>query len=140
MYSPKIEVSDWFWSLSRWFSSGQHPEKVQSAIDRYINEIKRVSGVLDRVLEGRKYLVGDKCTYADLSFITWQTSILKIIGYDQAKEYPNLQAWLDRMIERPIIKAIMEEREARMALMHKWKAWYSEIWERIESSENGIWV
>jgi glutathione S-transferase len=74
---------------------------------------------LDRVLEGRKYLVGDKCTYADLSFITWQTSILKIIGYDQAKEYPNLQAWLDRMIERPIIKAIMEEREARMALMHK---------------------
>jgi glutathione S-transferase len=74
---------------------------------------------LDRVLEGRKYLVGDKCTYADLSFITWQTIILKIIGYDQAKEYPNLQAWLDRMIERPIIKAIMEEREARMALMHK---------------------
>jgi hypothetical protein len=42
------------------------------------------------------------------------------------------------MIERPIIKAIMEEREARMALMHKWKAWYSEIRERIESSENGI--
>jgi glutathione S-transferase len=74
--------------------------KIQIAIDRYINEIRRVSGVLDGVLAERKYLVGNKCTFADLAFITWQRSILRIIDYDQAKDFPNLQAWIDRMTER----------------------------------------
>jgi glutathione S-transferase len=106
-------------TVLRWFKNGHHPEKVQSAIDRYINEIRRVSGVLDGVLEGRDYLVGNKCTYADIAFITWQTSINKIIDYDPAKDFPNVQAWLDRMIARPAIKKVMEEREKRMAALRK---------------------
>jgi glutathione S-transferase len=89
--------------------------KIPIAIDRYINEIRRVSGVLDGVLAGRNYLQGDKCTYADLSFITWQRSILRIIEYDQAKDFPNLQAWIDRMSERPIIKAVLKEGDEKMA-------------------------
>lgn len=91
--------------------------KIPIAIDRYINEIRRVSGVLDGVLTGRKYLVGDgeKCTYADLAFITWQTSILRIIEYDQAKDFPNLQAWIDRMSERPIIKTVLKEVTEKLA-------------------------
>lgn len=48
-----------------------HSEPVQSAKDRYVNEIKRVTKVLDTILEGKQYLVGDKVTYADLSFVTW---------------------------------------------------------------------
>ena len=35
------------------------PEKIQYGIDRYINETKRLYGVLDRRLQGREYLVGD---------------------------------------------------------------------------------
>jgi glutathione S-transferase len=101
-------------TVFRWFKLIQEP-KIPVAIDRYINEIRRVSGVLDGVLAGRKYLQGDKCTYADLSFITWQRSILKIIEYDQAKDFPNLQAWIDRMSERPIIKAALKEGDEKMA-------------------------
>jgi glutathione S-transferase len=101
-------------TISRWFKLIQEP-KIPIAIDRYINEIRRVSGVLDGVLAGRKYLQGDKCTYADLSFITWQRSILRIIEYDQAKDFPNLQAWIDRMSERPIIKAALKEGDEKMA-------------------------
>ena len=101
-------------TISRWFKLIQEP-KIPIAIDRYINEIRRVSGVLDGVLAGRKYLQGDKCTYADLSFITWQRSILRIIEYDQAKDFPNLQAWIDRMSERPIIKAALKEGDMKMA-------------------------
>ena len=102
----------------RWFKLWHEP-KIPSAIDRYINEIRRVSGVLNGVLEGRKYLVGDKCTFADLAFVTWQTSILKIIEYDQAKDFPNVQAWIDRMSERPAIKAFIAERDERMAALGK---------------------
>ncbi|OBZ71250.1 Glutathione S-transferase 2 [Grifola frondosa] len=52
-----------------------HPEKVPSAIERYKNEINRVLGVLDGVLSKQQWLVGNKCTVADLSFITWNQGI-----------------------------------------------------------------
>ena len=51
-----------------WFLN-YHPEKVPSAIERYKNEVKRVLDVLNSVLEKHEWLVGDKCTIADLSFI-----------------------------------------------------------------------
>ncbi len=46
-----------------------HPEKIPSAIERYQKEILRVLGVLESVLSQREWLVGGKCTVADLSFI-----------------------------------------------------------------------
>lgn len=42
-----------------WFQK-YHPEKVESAIKRYEDQILRVTSVLDRALEGKEYLVGDK--------------------------------------------------------------------------------
>ena len=48
-----------------------HPEKVPSALERYQKEILRVWGVLESVLSEREWLVGDKCTIADLSFIAY---------------------------------------------------------------------
>jgi glutathione S-transferase len=47
-----------------------HHEKLPSARERYVKEVERVIGVLNSVLEGKNWLVGDKCTYADLVFIT----------------------------------------------------------------------
>lgn len=46
-----------------------HPEKLPSAIERYQKEILRVFGVLEGVLSKQEWLVGGKCTIADLSFI-----------------------------------------------------------------------
>jgi glutathione S-transferase len=42
-------------------------------LDRYGKEIWRVTGVIDAALEksGGEWLVGDKCSYADLSFVPW---------------------------------------------------------------------
>ena len=45
-------------------------EKIPSAIERYQREIVRVLGALERVLSTRRWLVGDKCSVADLSFVT----------------------------------------------------------------------
>jgi glutathione S-transferase len=52
-----------------WFTL-YHPEKLPSAVDRYVNEIRRVSGVLDRVLQDKEFLVGGKFSYADAAFVT----------------------------------------------------------------------
>jgi hypothetical protein len=52
-----------------------HPEKLPSTQTRYRNETKRVARVLDRVLDNRTWLVGEKCMYADLAVVTWNRSI-----------------------------------------------------------------
>ena len=57
-----------YFGQAAWFTF-YHPEKIQSAQDRYKKEIIRVLGVLDNVLSQRSWLVSDKCTIADLSFI-----------------------------------------------------------------------
>ncbi|KAL2847306.1 glutathione S-transferase [Aspergillus pseudodeflectus] len=93
-----------------WFTRF-HPEKVQSAIDRYHNEILRVSGVLDGVLKDREYLVGDRFSYADAAFLPWFDSIPFItdaIKFDT--EFPNLWAWLEKIRARPAIAKVWEER------------------------------
>lgn len=51
-----------------WFKI-HHQEQLQSAVDRYINEIRGVSGVLNGVLQDRKYLVSD--AYC-LLLISWR--------------------------------------------------------------------
>ena len=48
-----------------------HQEQLPSAIERYQKEVLRVFGVLESVLSKRRWLVGDKCSVADLSFSTY---------------------------------------------------------------------
>lgn len=66
---------------------------------------------------GREYLVGDKCTYADLSFATWHwllTSPPNIMGEGFAKEweenYPLAWKWNERMQARAAVKEARDER------------------------------
>lgn len=91
-----------------------HKEKLPSAIERYANEIKRVTSVLNNALEGKEYLVGDKCTYADLSFIPWATIAPFAMGehkIDLGKEYPNYHAWMERLMARPAVKKVLAEKQ-----------------------------
>ena len=46
------------------------PEKIPSAIDRYVNKILRVSGARDRALEGKSWLVCGKYSYAVVVLIS----------------------------------------------------------------------
>lgn len=67
--------------------------------------------MLDRHLEGKEYLVGDKCTYADLSFVPWNHLLSFLMGdqsLDVAKEFPHFNAWNDRLEARPSVKKTYE--------------------------------
>lgn len=99
-----------------WFSVF-HQEKIQSAIDRYLNEIRRVSGVLNKELEGKEYLVGGKYSYADAAFVPWYVAIgARLAGaVDVAKEFPNLNAWLERVKARPAVTKTFQDRAAAIA-------------------------
>lgn len=65
--------------------------------------------------------MGGKCTYADLAFITWQdiaTNLVLEPGNDLAERFPNVQAWLLRMKERPAAKKTLAESMRKMEEVH----------------------
>lgn len=93
-----------------------HSEKLASAQERYKNEILRVSSVLDRALEGKDWLVGGKCSYADISFVTWYEAVIpRVLAgvVDLPREYANLDAWLERIKARPAITKVLQDKAAR---------------------------
>ena len=100
-----------YFGQATWFARF-HLEKIQSATDRYVNEIDRVTGVLDVALEGKDWLVGEKCTYADLSFVTWAEvgkGLLAQLGkLEILNKYPNYQRWMAVMNEREVVKKVHE--------------------------------
>ncbi|PKX88344.1 glutathione S-transferase family protein [Aspergillus novofumigatus IBT 16806] len=105
-----------YYGQAVWFKR-YHPERVQSALDRYLNEIRRVSQVLNRWLETSEWLVGDRLSYADLAFVSWQNaaeSMLSDEGFDAAL-FPHVAAWLERMNTRATVKELIKKQERMMA-------------------------
>lgn len=107
-----------YFGQAAWFQY-YHAEKVPSAVERYQNEIRRVLGVLDGILAGGKeYLVGGKCTYADLAFLPWSANIQGLLGVDTKQieevDFPNYGRWMKRLSERPAVKKAFAEK-ARLA-------------------------
>ena len=73
--------------------------------------------VLNNVLEGKEYLVGNKCTYADLSFINWYSVNAYLEGEDKIdseKEFPNFHAWMERLKARPSVKKMEQDKQKAM--------------------------
>lgn len=97
-----------------WFKKF-HPEPVPSAEERYSNEVKRVSGVLEGYLKRQKtngdgpWLVGDRISYADISFLSWQLiAVTFFAGAYDPSEFPTVTAWVEKMKNRPAIKKVTE--------------------------------
>lgn len=88
-------------------------------LDRYGNEIWRVLGVIDAHLKktSKPYLVGNKCTYADLMFVSWNHIVGFLMGEGFQKEfeetYPDAAAWRQRLEERESVKKAYAE-DAKM--------------------------
>lgn len=83
------------------------PTKIQYGIDRYLNETKRLYGVLDTRLSqpGRQYLAGKgsgKYSVADISNFTW-VRWAPWAGVDLT-QFPNLNAWMERIEQRPAVQ------------------------------------
>ena len=90
-----------------------HSEKLGSAQDRYAAEIKRVVGVLDGQLATKSWLVGDKCTYADLQFVMWNSQIAFIMSKSEKDqgwnedEFPHFKKWQAAMIARESVSKVL---------------------------------
>jgi len=106
-----------YYGQKAWFSNF-HAEKLPSAEERYANEIRRVVGVIDAHLkkQGTPYLVGDKATYADLAWVTWNSLLGWLTpDFDTAKEFPVFHAWHERLVNRPAVKKVLEAKAKKGA-------------------------
>jgi glutathione S-transferase len=110
-----------YYGQASWFKKF-HPEKLPSALDRYVKEINRVTGVLEGHLAKQKHegnsdgpwLVGNKYTFADFSFLSWQIIVTRVIvkedGYT-VDDYPHVKDWVNRILARDAVKVVMGDVE-----------------------------
>jgi len=77
--------------------------KSEYAIERYLNETKRLYSILDSRLKESPYLAGDKYTIADIanfSFVHAASIFLEI----DLSEWPALKGWVERIGQREAVK------------------------------------
>ncbi|WP_375390587.1 glutathione S-transferase N-terminal domain-containing protein [uncultured Sphingomonas sp.] len=102
----RVEATEWLmWQmggLGPMLGQNHHfrnyaPEKLEYAINRYVNETNRLYGVLDRRLADRDYVAGDY-SIADMASYPW--IIPEAQGQDIAA-FPNLARWHAAIKARP---------------------------------------
>jgi GST-like protein len=87
------------------------PEPIPYAIERYANEVARLTRILERRLGEAEYLAGADYSIADIA--VWP---MFAFGVD-AGRYPNLQRWAAMIAERP---AVIAGRSAEKAIPSKY--------------------
>lgn len=88
-----------------------------------------MTSVLDSYLAGtsgsgtgsgtaKEYLVGNKCTYADLAFVPWYVTVTTLLpregeeAIDLNKDFPHYAAWFKGLLDRPAVKKAFESKKA----------------------------
>lgn len=80
-------------------------------LERYRVESRRLVGVLDGRLKGRKWIMDNDYTIADISMLGW---VRNLIGFYEARElvgfddFPAVAEWLERGLARPAVQAGLE--------------------------------
>lgn len=117
--SQRAETINWlFWQMGsapyvgggfgHFFSYA--PEKIKYCIDRFTMETKRQLDVLDKQLQKNPFISGSEYTIADMAIWPWYGEILRGHLYEgsaeflDAKSYPFVLEWADKMAERTAVK------------------------------------
>ena len=75
-------------------------------LKRYVDESKRLLGVMETRLRGRQWIMGDDYTIADISMLGWVRNLVgfyearDLVSFDSLSEVP---AWLERGLARPAV-------------------------------------
>ena len=79
--------------------------------DRYINESKRLLGVLEQRLQGRQWIMGDDYTIADIAIFPWVRNLVNFYGAGELVEFhqfSNVQRVLAAFLARPAVARGLE--------------------------------
>jgi GST-like protein len=112
-WRERVKIDEWlFWQVGGFgpmLGQANHfsryaKEKIPYAIDRYLNETRRLYRVLDTQLgkqaeAGHDYVAGNDVSIADFAIVDWSNGYANY-AIDEA-EFPHWQAWHARMLARP---------------------------------------
>lgn len=76
-------------------------------LERYVNESKRLLGVLESHLAGRQWIMDDEYTIADIATLGWVRNLIGFYGAGDLVDYASLKnvpAWLERGLARPAVQ------------------------------------
>ncbi len=111
----RVEVLQWlFWQmggLGPMAGQNHHfvtyaPEKLQYAMDRYVNETSRLYAVLDRRLADREYVAG-AYSIADMASYPWTVPHKR--QQQDLDDFPNLKRWFETIRARPAVVRAYEK-------------------------------
>lgn len=77
-------------------------------------------GVLDAALTDKEYLVGNRCTIADLAFVPWDEMVADICEGEAfmstlEQECPQWSAWRRRLLARPAVHRALQAKANALA-------------------------
>lgn len=97
-------IGPMFGQLGFFFKFAGREIEDKRPLERYVNETKRLLGVLEGRLSSRQWMMGDEYTIADIAIFPWVRSLTgfygaaELVGFDN---FPAVKAWLDRCVARP---------------------------------------
>lgn len=107
----RIMALEWlYWQvggLGPMLGQNQHfakyaPEKIPYAIERYVNETRRLYKVLNTHLDGRTFITGQDYSIADMAAYPW------IVHHEEhginLADFPHIKTWFETIRERPAIQ------------------------------------
>lgn len=114
----RTQVLEWlFWQMAglgpmagqNHHFSAYAPEKIDYAINRYVNETGRLYGVLNKQLADKEFVAGDY-SIADIAAYPW------IVPYERQsqnlEDFPNVKRWFEAIKARPATIRAYEKAEA----------------------------
>ena len=78
----------------------------------YVKKLLHVLQVLNDELADKEWLVGGKCSAADLSYVPFHFKldfIMRDAKPDVEREFPNVDAWFKRMMERETVQKMVRD-------------------------------
>ena len=81
---------------------GYAVDPIPYAIDRYTKESNRLTGVLNKRLDGRRFVACDEYSVADMAIFPWMRGAERR-GIDM-NEYPNVKRWFAEIESRPAVQ------------------------------------
>jgi GST-like protein len=91
------------------FAGKDYPDK--RPLERYVAESRRLLGVMETRLAGRRWIMDDDYTIADVSMLGWVRNLIgfygagELVAFGALREVP---AWLERGLARPAVQRGLE--------------------------------
>jgi len=95
-----------FGQLGFFYNYGGKDFEDKRPLERYVNESKRLLGVIDKHLTGKDWLVEDY-SIADMALAPWLNCLINFYKAEEIlefKNYKNISQYMDRFNSRPAVK------------------------------------